>query len=110
MLCCRAVPLLAAICRPIRISTAPFACAAASFSPPNGGLGLQLTSWLDNSINNEQRKRVSLAKEAEAARKAERLGQWATLVIANLYRIDDKATSAVVEDWDNDGQLWRAAS
>lgn len=45
-----------------------------------------------------------MEKEAEAARSSERLSAWATLVVANLYRIDDQASSAVVEDWENGGK------
>ena len=103
---CRAVPLLAAISRPSltpRCFGAPLACAASS-GTESSGLAPVLAGWLDSTLSNERRKRASLAKEAEAARKAEKLGQWATLVIANLYRIDDRATSVVVEDWDNGGQ------
>ena len=95
------LPVLAAILRPpTRLAAVPFACAAA----PAGVLGDQLQAWVQKSLAAEQRKRASLAKEAEAALRAEKLGQWATLVVANLYRIDEQASSAVVEDWENDGQ------
>ena len=90
--------LAALVARPRYI--APFACAAA----PSILLRPVLTTWLDNTIANEQKKRASLQKEAEAARKAERLSQWATLVVSNLYRIKDDTKSVVVEDWDNGGQ------
>jgi predicted ribosome quality control (RQC) complex YloA/Tae2 family protein len=59
---------------------------------------------VEKALAGEERKRGALAKEADSARKAEKLGQWATLVVANLYRIDDRTERVVVEDWDNDGQ------
>ena len=101
---CRAaaVPLLAFIKPSPRAFAAPFACAAAS--APQASLAPQLCAWVDNALSNENRKRAALAKEAQQARQAEKLGQWATLVVSNLYRIDDRMTSVVVEDWDNNGQ------
>ena len=89
----RRLPLLAAACRHPRLNVAPLACAAP-----------QLNAWLDTTLANEQRRRISLAKEAEAALKAEKLAKWANLVVANLYRIDDRATNVVVEDWEAGGQ------
>ena len=90
----RALPLVAArTCVPLMVR------ACASTSSPSA-----LDSWLDGALSAERRKRASLVKEAEAARSAERLSAWATLVVANLYRIDDTATSVIVEDWENDGQ------
>ena len=86
--------LAASLLRPR--ARAPFACSA-SLRPA-------IESWLDGALANEQRKRASLQKEADAAASAERMGQWATLVVANLYRIDDRAESAVVEDWENGGE------
>ena len=59
---------------------------------------------LTTPLQTSRKKRASLQKEAEAARKAERLSQWATLVVSNLYRIKDDTKSVVVEDWDNGGQ------
>ena len=91
------LPLLAAIVAPRPRWTAPYACAAAVSLRP------RLDSWLQSTISNEERRRVALTKEAEAARNAERLSQWATLVVANLYRIDDRTTKIVVEDWEKDG-------
>ena len=90
----RALPLVAArTCVPLMVR------ACASTSSPSA-----LDSWLDGALSAERRKRASLVKEAEAARSAERLSAWATLVVANLYRIDDTATSVIVEDWENEGQ------
>lgn len=100
------VALAAAIVRP-RVLVPPsarlpvvIACAASSTSSSSSSLD----AFLDAALNAEQRKRSSLLKEAEAAKKAERLSAWATLVVANLYRIDSNAESVVVEDWENGGQ------
>jgi predicted ribosome quality control (RQC) complex YloA/Tae2 family protein len=75
-------------------------CSAAGSS-----LSLQLNTWLESTRAVEERKRASLQKEAEAARAAEKLAQWATLVVSNLYQIDDHAESVIVEDWERDGKL-----
>jgi len=94
------LPLLAALSRPSRCSpllTCSIASSTTSLKP-------QLETWITKSVSAEERKRAALQKEADAALKAEKLGQWATLVVANLYRIDDKATSAIVEDWENGGR------
>ena len=89
----RALPLVAArTCVPLMVR------ACASTSSPSA-----LDSWLDGALSAEAQA-ASLVKEAEAARSAERLSAWATLVVANLYRIDDTATSVIVEDWENEGQ------
>lgn len=96
----RNLPLLAALSRPSRCSpllTCSIASSTTSLKP-------QLETWITKSVSAEERKRAALQKEADAALKAEKLGQWATLVVANLYRIDDKATSAIVEDWENGGR------
>jgi predicted ribosome quality control (RQC) complex YloA/Tae2 family protein len=89
-----------ALC-PRRISSTPPLAFAAAVRP-------QVEKWLDTALHAEKRKRASLEKEAEAALAAERLSRWATLVVSNLYRIDnDEAATAagvvVVEDWDNGG-------
>ena len=63
-----------------------------------------LNGWLTKTLDAEDRKRASLQKEAEQAKRAEELGKWATLVVSNLYRIEPSATSATVEDWENDGK------
>ena len=100
----RALPLLAALSRPqsfLRSGFAPFACAAAATS--SSSVSDLLAAWLDKALTAEARKRKALQKEADAARSAERLGQWATLVVANLYRIDPAAERAIVEDWENGG-------
>ena len=89
----RCVPLLAAIAA--RPRAAPLACAAAPRE--------LIEAWLQTTIAAEQRKRSALVKEAEAARAAEKLSKWATLVVANLYRISDDANSVIVEDWDSGG-------
>ena len=80
-----------------RISSAPFACAAA--------VRPQIEEWIDTALRAEKRKRVSLEKEAKAVLAAERLSQWATLVVSNLYRINNESTASVVvvEDWENGG-------
>mmetsp|Transcript_71846 Transcript_71846/g.142422 ORF Transcript_71846/g.142422 Transcript_71846/m.142422 type:complete len:402 (-) Transcript_71846:90-1295(-) len=75
---------------------APAACASI--------LQPRLTLWIDKTLEAERRKRAALDKEAKEATKAERLGQWATLVVANLYRIDERDERVVVEDWENGGQ------
>ena len=101
----RAFPaLLAALSRPqtfLRSEFAPLACAAAATS--SSSVSDLLAAWLDKALTAEARKRKALQKEADAARSAERLGQWATLVVANLYRIDPAAERAIVEDWENGG-------
>ena len=101
----RAFPaLLAALSRPqtfLRSEVAPLACAAAATS--SSSVSDLLAAWLDKALTAEARKRKALKKEADAARSAERLGQWATLVVANLYRIDPAAERAIVEDWENGG-------
>ena len=100
----RALPLLAVLSRPqsfLRSGFAPFACAAAATS--SSSVSDLLAAWLDKALTAEARKRKALQKEADAARSAERLGQWATLVVANLYRIDPAAERAIVEDWENGG-------
>ena len=101
----RAFPaLLAALSRPqtfLRSEFAPLACAAAATS--SSSVSDLLAAWLDKALTAEARKRKALKKEADAARSAERLGQWATLVVANLYRIDPAAERAIVEDWENGG-------
>ncbi|EOD09111.1 hypothetical protein EMIHUDRAFT_216979 [Emiliania huxleyi CCMP1516] len=89
----------ASLLRP-RAFAAPLACATAQ---AEALLGPRLRKWLGSSLEAERRKQIALAKEAEAARSAERLAEWATLVVANLWQIDDRATSAVVEDWNNGG-------
>lgn len=91
------LPLFASLlARPklARMHVAPLACVAASSG---------LDAWLEKALSAEQRRRTSLEKEMQAARGAERLSTWATLVVANLYRIDNDATSVVVEDWENGG-------
>ena len=96
--------LLAALSRPqtfLRSEFAPLACAAAATS--SSSVSDLLAAWLDKALTAEARKRKALQKEADAARSAERLGQWATLVVANLYRIDPAAERAIVEDWENGG-------
>jgi predicted ribosome quality control (RQC) complex YloA/Tae2 family protein len=45
----------------------------------------------------------SLEAEAMRAAQAESMGQWATLVTSNLYRIPENATTFTVEDWESDG-------
>ena len=101
----RAFPaLLAALSRPqtfLRSEFAPLACAAAATS--SSSVSDLLAAWLDKALTAEARKRKALQKEADAACSAERLGQWATLVVANLYRIDPAAERAIVEDWENGG-------
>lgn len=62
-----------------------------------------LQPWFEQTLTAERRKRTALKKEEDAARKAEGLGAWATLVVANLYRIDASAESVTVEDWAQGG-------
>ena len=81
---------------------APSLCAAASTGV--NSLAPQLSTWLDKALAAEERKRGALAKEADAAKNAEKLGHWATLVVSNLYRIDSTTERVTVEDWDNGGQ------
>lgn len=63
-----------------------------------------LNQWLELSMQNEERRRMALCKEAEHAASAEALGKWATLIVSNLYRIDSKAERVVVEDWQEGGK------
>ena len=79
----------------------PFACEAA---PAAQSLFPALNGWLSKALDAEDRKRASLQKEAEQAKRAEDLGKWATLVVSNLYRIEPSATSVTVEDWENEGK------
>ena len=81
-------------------NAAPLACAAFK----DFDVRPRLTNWLDSSIEAEGRRRASLEKEEKAAQKAERLSQWATLVVANLYRIPSTVDSFIVEDWENGGR------
>lgn len=53
----------------------------------------------------EHRKLRSLEKEAAEAAKAEALGKWAQLVVANMYRLDDTTSLASVEDWETGEQV-----
>lgn len=76
-------------------------CTDASVPQP---LFVVLQVALARAVEREERKRISLEKEAVAATKAEQLGRWATLVTSNLYRIPADATSVVVEDWEQDGK------
>lgn len=66
-----AAPLLASLWTVPRVC-GPFACAPVSTLAP------QLGTWVEKALAAEQRKRSSLTKEADTARKAEKLGQWAT--------------------------------
>jgi len=66
-------------------------------------LAAALSNALGAALSKEERKRASLVRESQAAKTAESLGKWATLVTSNLYRIQADAEHAEVEDWDNGG-------
>ena len=89
--CCSPAPLT---CRSLRTSPL-LACAVGRPA---------VEAWLDGAIAAERRKRAALQKEAEAAKKAEALGRWATLVVSNLYRIGPRDEKVIVEDWDRGGR------
>ncbi len=89
--------LAAAASRPLR-GGAPTCLSTSTAAVPS------IQSWLDVAVDTERRRRSSLEKEAAAAAEAEDLGAWATLVTANLYRIDPGCRSVVVEDWERGGE------
>ncbi|KAJ8598772.1 hypothetical protein CTAYLR_009864 [Chrysophaeum taylorii] len=55
---------------------------------------------LEKALEQERRKAASLRKEAEEAEKAEKLGRWAQLVVANMYQLSDLTKSVEVDDWE----------
>lgn len=63
-----------------------------------------LHSWITHSLQIEERRHASLQKEAKEAKRSESLGRWATLIVSNLYRIDQNAKRVVVEDWEDNGK------
>jgi len=67
------------------------ACTPAREEPVLGGM---LAANLRLALDREERKQSSLVKEAQAAKQAESLGKWATLVTSNLYRIPAGAQQA----------------
>lgn len=64
-----------------------------------------LAGALNRELKREGRKLRSLEKEATEASKAEGLGKWAQLVVANMYRLSETDRTAWVEDWEKDGEL-----
>ena len=64
----------------------------------------RLERALRRAAERTQKKRGALENEAAEAAKGEALGKWAQLVVSNLYRIDERATTATVEDWDDGGK------
>lgn len=86
----------------VLLTAAPFARWQRAASPL-ACAGPRLETWIEKTIAAEGRRRAALEKEESAARGAEKLGQWATLVVSNLYRIDDDMKSIVVENWEDGG-------
>lgn len=64
-----------------------------------------LADALARELERERRKLRSLEKEAAEASKAEELGKWAQLVVANMYRLSETDRIAWVEDWEKGGEL-----
>jgi predicted ribosome quality control (RQC) complex YloA/Tae2 family protein len=62
-------------------------------------LASDLYAALAKATERERRKNAALVAEATRAAEAEALGQWAELVVSNLYRIPDGAASVLVDDW-----------
>lgn len=55
---------------------------------------------VEKEIGRELKKMESLERESIEAGKAEALGQWAQLVVGNMYRLSEETRSAWVEDWE----------
>ena len=64
----------------------------------------RMRSSLEKSFQAQQRKRDALQKELDKAKSLEDTMKRANLIVSNLYQLPSGTKSAVVQDWDLDGQ------
>lgn len=64
----------------------------------------QMCSSLQNAVKAKERKRDALQKELDKAKSLEGTMKRANLIISNLYQLPSGTTSAIVQDWELDGE------
>ena len=64
----------------------------------------RLLAVVDGWVEQCRTKMRSLQKERVSADSAEKLGEWGSMVVANLYRIPAGATTVEVPRWDGQGR------
>jgi len=64
----------------------------------------RMRSSLEKAFQAQQRKRDALQKELDKAKSLEGTVKRANLIISNLYQLPSGTKSAMVQDWDLDGQ------